>query len=167
MKAAKLKAGIIDENDSKTEGGTKSEGNVAEARPTTEASIASSEEDEEDEAEALIDPLGDLEIKDAFASYSHHHKISKDNLRPALIQILNQVVDQQLVDECALEALQEPFQSQVSTESLASTVSETVSAQVYNMHQFRRIYHLVEEKLRTPVQTTSIQGAEKPSDFER
>merc|ERR1711991_893386 len=139
-------------------------------RPITENSVASEEADDDDEsdaAEALIDPLGDIEIRDAFASYSHHHKISQENLRPALIQILNEIIDQKLVDECATEALHEPFKPQMSTESLTSNLSETISSQFFNLHQFRRIHHLVQEKLSTPIQTASIEGAEKPSDFER
>ena len=173
LKAAKLKAGMT-EDDAKTVGGSISAGASTTTRPTTENSIAASEEEDEDDeedetdaSEALIDPLGDVEIRDAFASYSHHHKISQENLRPALIQILNEIVDQELVDECATAALKEPFKSQMSTESLTSNLSEATSTQFYNLHQFRRIYHLVQEKLRTPIPSASIEGVEKPSDFER
>ena len=73
-----------------------------------------------------------------------------------------------MIDKCATEALNEPFKPQMSTESLASTVnSDLVSTQVFNLHQFRRIYHLVQEKLNAPVVTAGAPDGEKPSEFER
>ena len=77
LKVAKMNAGMSEAEIVKAD-----EAKTTDTRPTTDASVVSEEpeEEEDDESEAMNDPLGDIEIKDAFASYSHHHKISLENL---------------------------------------------------------------------------------------
>ena len=107
--------------------------------------------DSEDEKE--IDPF-EQEIHEAFSAYSQKQRISTNQIRSALIQVLNEAVDAEVISKC-LDSL-EPYDPVASTQSLGTLISNGSKANLdgLDFHQFRRLYSLVVGAMNQPASSS-------------
>ena len=110
-----------------------------------EADDEVSDSDDEEKKKDL--PPLENELIDAFHAYAVKHKINRESLRPAIIQVMNEMIDATIIEQC-LDNL-ETFEPTKSTESLQSLNSLDNGL---SLVQFKQLYKLVKERM------SSVQG---------
>lgn len=103
--------------------------------------------DSDDENEKKDLPPLEKELIDAFHSYAVKHKIDRESLRPAFIQVMNETIDAAIIDQCVDNL--EIFEPTKSTQSLQSVNSHDNG---FSLAQFKHLYKSVKERM------SSVQG---------